>query len=94
MRYPLHRCVSKRTVPAMDSREPAGVSMDGSEIRRRRKLKGLAVYDLARLCDITPGYLSLIELGQRSPSAPVFARICDGLGIAETDRAQLLKVAS
>lgn len=52
---------------------------------------GLTVADLASLCDITPGYLSLIELGKRRPSPPVFARICDALRVS--DRRKLLAAA-
>lgn len=71
----------------------AGVAVDGPAMRRRRELMGLTVADLAPLCYITPGYISHIELGNRRPSPPVFARICDALGIAEQDREQLVRPA-
>lgn len=64
--------------------------MDGAEVRRRRKLKGQERADLAECCDITPGYLSLLETGKRKPSPTVFVRICDALGIAEKDRGVLV----
>lgn len=73
---------------AQEPSDASGVAIDGAAVRRLRELKGLAVADLAPLCGITPGYLSHIELGRRRPSPPVFARICDALGVS--DRRELL----
>ncbi len=81
------------TPAAQEPADASGVAIDGAAARRRRELKGLSVADLAPLCGITPGYLSLIELGRRRPSPPVFARICDALGVAEQDREQLVRSA-
>lgn len=65
-----------------EEREPAGVAVNGADIRRRRKLLGWTVTDLAARCDISQQYLSFIERGDRQRvSPPVFARLCDELGV-------------
>lgn len=78
----------------MDKPEPAGVAIDGREVRQRRKLKGKDLGQFAAECDITIGYLSHIETGRRlAVSPPVFLRICDALGVVEDDREQLVRSA-
>lgn len=62
--------------------------MDGPETRRRRKLLGMTVAELADRVGITPAYVRHIEIGIRHPSPPIFARICDALGVE--DRNELL----
>lgn len=70
-------------------REPAGVAIDGLEVRRRRKLRGESMSDFAGPCGISDSYLSLIETGQRRTVSPrVYAAICDVLGVQ--DRRELL----
>ena len=65
------------------------VRIDRVELRRTRKLNGLTYADLARLADISFGYVGLIERGERtSVSPPVFVRLCDALGVQ--DRTKLL----
>jgi transcriptional regulator with XRE-family HTH domain len=71
----------------MDTAEPAGVPIDGQEVRRRRGLQGDAADAFAEKCQISPAYVSHIECGRRTHvSPPVFVRICDALGIAEGER--------
>lgn len=71
-----------------------GVQIDGDQLRTKRKLAGHALTDFAALAGISFQYLSLIERGDRAGvSPPVFARICDALGIAEQDREQLVRSA-
>lgn len=72
----------------------AGVHIDGDQLRTKRKLAGHALVDFAALAEISFQYLSQIERGDRqSVSPPVFARICDALGVAEEDRDQLVRSA-
>lgn len=70
--------------------ERGGVQLNGTEMRRRRKLQGHTVGAFAKLVGISGGYVSLIESGARDPLPPVFARICDALLIAVGDRHELL----
>ncbi len=73
---------------------PANVRIDGDQLRTKRKLAGHALVDFAALADISFQYLSQIERGDRqSISPPVFARICDALGVAEKDRQELVRPA-
>lgn len=93
----MHRPVSTRIVDHVSDTgidSESGVAIDGPALRQRRKLKGLSRSQFAELCAITPGYVSLIELNRRRPSPPVFARICDALGVPEGDRRQLLAGAA
>lgn len=52
----------------------------GSRIRGERKKKVLKQKELASLVGITPGALSLIEEGKRTPSKEVLKRIAKALG--------------
>lgn len=45
-----------------------------------RKAQGLALRELARLADVEPGYLSLVERGLRDPSARWMKAVTDALG--------------
>lgn len=73
----------------MNSTEPTSVEIDGREVRRRRKLAGEGMTPFAARCNISAGYLTHIERGNRKTvSPPVFAAICDALGIK--DRTELL----
>lgn len=75
--------------PPPSAPEPSGVAVNGTAVRQMRKLAGLNVDDFAAKCGISPAYVSHIELGRRTNiSPPVFARICDALGVA--DRRELL----
>jgi transcriptional regulator with XRE-family HTH domain len=81
--------------PTAVSPAPAGAEIDGPEVRRRRKLAGKSVTDLAESCGITFQYLSMIERGDRRTVSPaVFGRICNALGLDETERVALLKAGS
>lgn len=76
----------------MDSAEPAGVPIDGQEVKRRRGLQGDTSEAFATKCRVSPAYISHIERGRRqNVSPPVFVRICDALGIDEPNRKQLVR---
>lgn len=59
-----------------------GVATDGAKLRTLREIMGLTRTALADQCEVTPGYISHIENNVRRPSAPVFARLCDALGVS------------
>jgi transcriptional regulator with XRE-family HTH domain len=72
--------------------EPAGVAIDGPEIRRRRKLRGWTVTQLAERASISQQYMSFIERGARDRvSPPVFNRICDAFDLDEASRVELMR---
>lgn len=61
----------------------------GDNIRRAREAAGLTQYRLAKLADITPGWLRDIETGRnRNPGVAVVRRIAKALGV---DLAELLR---
>jgi len=65
------------------------VAIDREKIRIRRQLRGDNQAQLAERAQISPGYVSLIESGQRTTVSPaVFARICDALEVE--DRTELM----
>lgn len=65
------------------------VHIDRVELRRRRKLSGLSYAGLAAKAGISFGYVGQLERGNRlTVSPPVFARLCDALGVQ--DRTKLL----
>ena len=41
----------------------------GTYLRNIRGSLGYSTYDVNKLCDISPSYLSLMETGKRKPSA-------------------------
>ena len=49
-------------------------------------LRNMSQTELVRLCGISPGYLSLLMAGQRSPSPEVRRRIQRVLGVCDFDR--------
>jgi transcriptional regulator with XRE-family HTH domain len=60
----------------------------GAEIKRRRKEQGLSLSDLARVAEVSKGYLSQIESEAATrPSAQTLFKIARGLG---TSLAELL----
>lgn len=82
-----------QTAPSTTTPAPAGVAIDGAQVRELRKLAGKTVTQLAAQLGISIQYLSMIERGDRaSVSSPVFARICDGLGVE--NRRELLRKAA
>ena len=61
----------------------------GGNVRRLREAAGLTLYRLAKLSDITPGWLRDIETGRiNSPGVGVLRKIAKGLGV---DVAELLR---
>ena len=86
-------CMAQTSPPTSATPAHANVAIDGAMVRELRKLAGMTVTGLAKHCRITAGYLSLIERGTRPRvSSPVFARICDSLGVQ--DRRKLLSKAA
>ena len=55
--------------------------MLGEELRRARLNAGLTQEELAFRAEISRNYVSLLELGEKSPTVQVFLRICRAMGI-------------
>ena len=51
----------------------------GTELRKERYAKGWSLRKLARRIGVSPPFISDIELGRRSPSPTVAARLCKAL---------------
>lgn len=47
----------------------------GKYLRNIRETLGYSTYDVNKLCDISPSYLSLIETGKRKPSAIILKKL-------------------
>lgn len=69
----------------MEIKHDRGVDLDGSELRRRRKLRGEERAAFAARIDVSPSYISHLENGIRKPSPTVFKRICQALGVPEDE---------
>ena len=55
--------------------------MLGEELRKARMAAGLTQEQLAFKADISRNYISLLELGEKSPTVETLDRICRALGI-------------
>jgi transcriptional regulator with XRE-family HTH domain len=70
----------------------ASAEIDGARLRHLRITAGMTVTALAEKIGISPDYLSKIERQVRSTVAPAtFVKICNAMGVEETDRATLLR---
>jgi transcriptional regulator with XRE-family HTH domain len=77
--------------PEQVAPEPAGVAINGTQVRRARKLRGKTIKQFAVTCGISFQYLSQIERGDRKTVSPAtFVRICDALGIHAENREELV----
>lgn len=47
----------------------------GQYLRNLREVLGYSTYDVNKLCDISPSYLSLMENGKRKPSAIILKKL-------------------
>jgi transcriptional regulator with XRE-family HTH domain len=70
---------------ATTTKAPAGVAVNGEAVRERRKRLGHTITALAPQAQISIGYLSQIERGDRATvSPPTFQRLAAALGLADT----------
>lgn len=68
------------------------VLIDGGELRRRRHLLGETQKSFAVKARVSDAYVSHIEAGRRpTVSPPIFARICDALGLEQDQRELLIR---
>lgn len=72
----------------------ASVEVDNYKLRSMRKLQGHTLETFAAKVDISFGFLSQIERGNKNVGPAVFARICDELGIAADERQTLMSPAA
>ncbi len=71
------------------------VEIDAEALRERRQLRGETQASLADKAGLTENFIWLLESGgRRSVKPPAFARLCDALGLRESQRATLRKRAS
>jgi transcriptional regulator with XRE-family HTH domain len=54
----------------------------GKEFRKARLKAGMTQEELAAKARLTREYVSLLELGKRMPTLPVFVRLCRAMGIS------------
>ncbi|WP_067624780.1 MULTISPECIES: helix-turn-helix domain-containing protein [Alicyclobacillus] len=55
----------------------------GLRLKHYRKEKGLSLYDLSKLINVSPSYLNRIENGERKAvSTPILKSWCEALGIS------------
>ncbi len=47
----------------------------GQYLKSTREKLGYSIYDVNKLCDISPSYLSLMENGKRKPSAVILKKL-------------------
>jgi transcriptional regulator with XRE-family HTH domain len=59
----------------------AGGQMIGQEVRRRRDELGLTGAELAARSGLSPGAISQIENGKRTPSSTTVMKLAQGLGV-------------
>lgn len=57
----------------------------GEKIRGLREKKDISLRELARLVDISPSFMSDIELGRRNPSKEILEKIANKLGTSLND---------
>lgn len=55
--------------------------MLGDELRKARLAANLTQEELAFKAEISRNYVSLLELGEKSPTVTVLLRICKAVGI-------------
>ena len=55
----------------------------GLRLKHYRREKGLSLYDLAKLTNVSPSYLNRVENGERKAvSTPILMNWCEALGIS------------
>jgi transcriptional regulator with XRE-family HTH domain len=53
----------------------------GEELRKARLAAGLSQEELAFKAEISRNYVSLLELGEKSPTVHVLLKVCKSLGV-------------
>jgi transcriptional regulator with XRE-family HTH domain len=53
----------------------------GKELRKARIAAGMTQEELAFKADISRNYVSLLELGEKSPTVQILLRVCKALGV-------------
>lgn len=53
----------------------------GKELRKARLAAGLTQEELAFKADVSRNYVSLLELGEKSPTVQLLLRICKALDV-------------
>tara|TARA_B100001093_G_scaffold175190_1_gene167950 strand:+ start:3485 stop:3868 length:384 start_codon:yes stop_codon:yes gene_type:complete len=67
----------------------------GREIRKMRSERGVTLSDMAKALQVSPAYLSALELGKRGkPSKPMVYQICSYFNIIWDDAEKIQKLAA
>lgn len=61
----------------------------GGELRQARRATGMSRTQLADSVDVSPGYVAMLEQGQRRPSGALLARLLAALNSSPADAARL-----
>jgi len=73
---------------------PAQNIIFGKVLRRLRKSKGVSQETLAFESGLARSYISLLELGQRSPTLDTLFSLCNALGISLIDLATQIEMSA
>lgn len=80
---------------AVGGREKGGgLTPFGVMLRQIRKQKGILLIDVARVADVSPGFLSLVETGKRPIPDRLVTSIAAGLDLNARKQAELLEAAA
>jgi len=64
----------------MNNNVPSSAQKIGQRLRRIRNRGGITLEELAKMADLTKGYLSKIETGKKVPPIATLARISNAIG--------------
>ncbi|WP_238596870.1 helix-turn-helix domain-containing protein [Corynebacterium heidelbergense] len=66
----------------MPSEEPLLREALGSTLKESRMANGFTLRDLAKLANVSPGYLSELERGRKEVSSELLASVCHAMGVS------------
>ncbi|RAV34114.1 Transcriptional regulator ClgR [Corynebacterium heidelbergense] len=75
----------RRAEPAggcMPTEEPLLREALGSTLKESRMANGFTLRDLAKLANVSPGYLSELERGRKEVSSELLASVCHAMGVS------------
>ncbi|HEY4599448.1 MULTISPECIES: helix-turn-helix domain-containing protein [Corynebacterium] len=69
-------------MPMAPSDEPLLREALGATLRDTRRQTGFTLRELAKLANVSPGYLSELERGRKEVSSELLASVCHAMGIS------------
>lgn len=70
------------SMPMAPSDEPLLREALGATLRDTRRQTGFTLRELAKLANVSPGYLSELERGRKEVSSELLASVCHAMGIS------------